>query len=470
MGRTDATKAARLARTAAFAVALALPTAGGIMRLWSGPSGGTVPDRRFSLVGMHERHPSAVLNACREWFDASIRPFRYACLGAFIRIKANLLGVSPHPRIVLGRDGWLFLGRESERGKLKDIDLATDIAGLRPLSRQSLEAWRIALESRRDWCEAKGAAYVFLLCPNKQTVYPEHLPPHMACRDSDRTRRRAFLDHMRAHSDLVIHDATPALLAAKAKRQVYYRTDTHWNGHGAFEGFRALALAAAQVFPRLREPTPDQFSVYEKPVVGGDLAQMLASAAAHRETAVAYRAREQRAWPPAAQPVVVFCDSFIDGMRPFLDAVAPGAAYRPGHMDFTPGEAANANGPAKLVVQQTVERYLMLPPPTNAAEVTAAHCGSKPVTMLDAALPGQSEPQAALDFPLNVPHGSVVELALEDAYDQPLALEYARDDGDAPYTWRVVRHVPRATRVVRLAVHHPAAGARLRILPATGRR
>ena len=36
-------------------------------------------------------------------------------------------------------------------------------------------------------------------------------------------------------------DLRPALREAKAKEQVYYKTDTHWNWRGAFAAYRVIA-------------------------------------------------------------------------------------------------------------------------------------------------------------------------------------------------------------------------------------
>ena len=175
------------------------------------------------------------------------------------------IGVSSSKDVVLGRDGWLFYAAdriiESRRGVI-------------PFSEDELRTWQRRLEERRDWLAARGTHYVFVLAPEKSTIYPELLPPRLQP-GSAPTRADQLFAWLHAHSTLDALDLREALSAAKTGEQVYYRTDTHWNNVGGFVAYRQLAERLHARFPELRplEPAELERRVFQ---MGGDLAGMLA--------------------------------------------------------------------------------------------------------------------------------------------------------------------------------------------------
>src|SRR5262249_28073941 len=123
--------------------------------------------------------------------------------------------------VVLGRDGWLFYSGEG--------------AGAEPFSgptgsftQQELIGYQRLLEQRRDWLAQRGVGYLFVVAPNKQSIYPEYLPPGCNLGPSQH-RLDQFLAHMQQHSTVAVVDLRPALREAKRLAPTYFKTDTHWN-------------------------------------------------------------------------------------------------------------------------------------------------------------------------------------------------------------------------------------------------
>src|SRR5204862_369648 len=81
--------------------------------------------------------------------------------------KLFVFGVSPSPKVMLGRDDWLFYTGESS------VEI---FRGTRPFDETALEEWCRALESQRDFLARRGIAYVFAIAPNKETIYPDLVP------------------------------------------------------------------------------------------------------------------------------------------------------------------------------------------------------------------------------------------------------------------------------------------------------
>jgi len=126
----------------------------------------------------------------------------------------------------------------------------TAYLGLIQISREHLETYQWFLRDRRDWLAEKGIRYIFLPVPNKESIYPEHIPW--------RIRRNAgtslydqiigYLNENPGFSDYI--DLKEVFLRQKAGNQLYPKTDSHWNVDGAFEAYNNIgAMIKAQHVP-----------------------------------------------------------------------------------------------------------------------------------------------------------------------------------------------------------------------------
>jgi len=181
--------------------------------------------------------------------------------------KLNLLfHTSPSAKVLMGRKDWLFF----RAGGVID-----DYANTKLFNYEDLEKWRKALERKRDLLANEGISYLFVVAPNKHTVYPEMLPSGIE-RVGDISRLDQLLKHLEIHSDLEILDIRTALVEAKGKFQrIYHQTDTHWNHIGASVATKAIMENIGYRLPQesLLDVAYPEFRW--KPFPGGDLAVML---------------------------------------------------------------------------------------------------------------------------------------------------------------------------------------------------
>jgi hypothetical protein len=145
----------------------------------------------------------------------------------------RLIGDLQSDNVLVGKHGWLYLkqnfGWESLRSE-------------RPLSTKEAASWRRALRGARDWLGERGVAFLFVIVPSKETIYPEHLPA-----SAPRARARSRLDEMLevfASSNVEYLDLRGPLLQGRKHAQLYDRVDSHWNGHGARIGAQLLLQRA----------------------------------------------------------------------------------------------------------------------------------------------------------------------------------------------------------------------------------
>ena len=150
-----------------------------------------------------------------------------------------LLDDSASDDVLIGSDGWLYSTGESNW--LDDI-------GAQPAGLPSIVSWRRAVVEQRDWVEKQGSRFLFVIPPQKESIYPEHLPPALQKRGTD-TKATRLIDALRGTGVdvLYLHDA---LLARKAEGiRVYYKLDTHWNQAGALAGAKAIADHIRRIIP-----------------------------------------------------------------------------------------------------------------------------------------------------------------------------------------------------------------------------
>ena len=157
-------------------------------------------------------------------------------------VKVTGLRMSPSPKIILGKKGWLIDG-------YIDLPYFRGAGAAHARAARKLAA-RLRVE-RRDWLAARGIPYLVVVSPNKDTIYPEFMPSSYN-RVHAQSRLDQFMAHLKAHSNLAIVDLRQPLLKAKSREQVYYRTDTHWNNRGAYVGYAKIIEALSAWYPQLK--------------------------------------------------------------------------------------------------------------------------------------------------------------------------------------------------------------------------
>jgi alginate O-acetyltransferase complex protein AlgJ len=178
-----------------------------------------------------------------------------------------------------------------------------DRLGFGSLTPAQLEAWKKSLERRAAWLHRRGIEYLFVVPPEKSTVYPGLLPDYLRSSATSVTRLDQFARYMtEARSPVAFLDLRPAMRQAKADGTLFFPYDTHWNGLGAYYGYRAIANALRQVPGALGR----DFEIRAGPEsLHIDLASMLGLAPASSTPLLDSAAKPRVAaseWPPDVDP------------------------------------------------------------------------------------------------------------------------------------------------------------------------
>jgi alginate O-acetyltransferase complex protein AlgJ len=334
---------------------------------------------RFSLL-----RPLGYLREYESYFNDNF-PFRGALVFCHNWVQVMVFATSPLDKVVIGREGWLFLGRESKfRNEIEYFRSA------RLFSAAELERWRAVFQQRRQWFRRHGIFYIFMVIPNKSTIFPEYLPPgvHKANAQSRLDQLLAAL--RRDDPDFPVLDLREVMLREKGNLALFYHTDTHWTELGAYLAYRAIMEKLATAFPEARAAALDQFTVERGSSFSGDLALMLALPNDRfRETAIRLRAKApeppsrssaKRKLGPFTREIISECpggklptaliehDSFMHQLKPFFRPQFRRIVYIwDWWLHFFPQEIAREK--PGIVIDEMVERALGDAAPVNPAEL-----------------------------------------------------------------------------------------------------
>jgi len=293
--------------------------------------------------------------------------FRNSMVRANFILRYGLLGYSPSKQVIIGKNGWLFYAAEGEM---------EDFRGISKYDATTLEKWAKTLEIKRIWLEKQGVRYLFVVAPNKSTIYGEFLPGSY-----NRVRKSTALDelvhYLKTHTKVEVVDMRPALFAAKTRERVYHKTDTHWNEYGAFIAYRQIMQSIVQWFPSLRIKSFDEYLIERK--MGGSLglASMIGGTDFIKEehinlkplvgsllkigdindsakSPVVYSQNES-----SLPRVIVFRDSFFSSVAPFFaEHFQYSRYYWHPWITSTPIEEMISSQKPNIIIEEVVERYV----------------------------------------------------------------------------------------------------------------
>ncbi len=168
--------------------------------------------------------------------------------------------------VIKGNQGWLFF--------TGDRLLEDARAHLRLPEKQERQFWMI-FQEKTNWLREKKIAYFLMIAANKQSIYPEHLPPVYQCGIGKMSRLDHLLQLQAGNMPPNFVDTRSVLRNKKRVVRLYDKSDTHWNFLGALYSYRYLMQSVGQVFPEIHFNTSFSFQKNWHYEPGGDLALML---------------------------------------------------------------------------------------------------------------------------------------------------------------------------------------------------
>ncbi|HHK4089725.1 TPA: hypothetical protein ACQSSK_002213 [Pseudomonas aeruginosa] len=182
----------------------------------------------------------------------------------YIGMTFYKLGISISPeKVIIGRDGWMFLGDFFENSvTAKRVGVTDSDTAKTDIIKNVSNGWR-------EWFSSNGVrGYYVLIGPDKSTIYPENLPDWAAPSGT------SIAQHIyRKSPDIFVYPKNELInIKSRSTAPLYYKTDTHWNTLGAWVSFYALAKRIKSNSPDIsipEEPKPEAVIIRKRG--GGDL-------------------------------------------------------------------------------------------------------------------------------------------------------------------------------------------------------
>ena len=270
--------------------------------------------------------------------------------------------------VVEGLDGRLFLGSYDGTDVM---ELYTDPDAL---ASSVFDAWRDALQHRREYFAERGTSYLTLVVPDACAVYPDKLPAGTTLTPRTPFRQVEALldDETRAQCLYVLDD----LVGGRAEFDTFQTTDSHWTDFGAYLSYRRTMATLAATRPDIEALPADRLEWSER-LSFGALGVVMPEERSERLRVARVpdsRCRPTRAIStevrdgymvvvqdrPELPTAVIFRDSFMTNAHKFFSESFRRTVYvsHPNRLFFDLIEAENPD----VVIFETVERRLCIPP------------------------------------------------------------------------------------------------------------
>lgn len=289
--------------------------------------------------------------------------FRHHLISFYNRIKYKAFSESGASKVLVGKEGWLFYTGD---------ELVDEYRGITRFSLQWLEQWRTILEVKQKWLASQGVVYLFVVAPNKHSIYPEQFPDRFR-----KIRKESLLDQLIAYlneySDVKILDLRSSLIEQKHKGLLYYPTGTHWTSFGAFLASQEIASHITPLFPKVSQLSLGDVRTIKTTHPDDGLAGMLGIKDLLKNNISTYTPKEpvavripserndftEESLLEGLPRVVMFRDSFSNDLTPFLSENALSIRYLwQRWTKDTPIKEILYKSKPDIIIEEVCERFL----------------------------------------------------------------------------------------------------------------
>lgn len=166
-----------------------------------------------------------------------------------------------------GKDGWYFFIDTADGNNLMDFYKRN------LFDSAQAEQFSNRISKTVDWCKEQNIPCVFLICPNKHSIYEEFYPLDRPAGITRGDQICGIFEKIGARH-LFPRDF---LISKKSEYNfpLYYETDSHWNPQGAYLASTLLKKEIESIFPNVKFPDIEYETSIEYSVTYGDLLPLL---------------------------------------------------------------------------------------------------------------------------------------------------------------------------------------------------
>ncbi len=316
-----------------FIMAIWLPNIGSVLNIAPGESS---EQRAMEKLPELKLDRKSIISFQSKFMKYYVDNFGFR--NVFIRwnslFKLNVLKVDQFPKVLVGKEGWLYLIKDDEGNNSLDYYRSLSLF---PGEKEMAE-WMRPLVDIQKHLTGRGIHLLVVFVPMKQRVYPEYVPEYLKP-IHERTRLDQMMSYIKKRTTIDAIDTGPAIIAGKKDHLVFIKHDVHWNVYGAYIAYRAIMDEMSVAMKPMPPYSLDDYTITAVRFTGGDLANMLGLKDRFSEDGYVYalkggrkskslpitypapfsRFTEALETPDRSKPkAVVFHDSFFNFLKPFM--------------------------------------------------------------------------------------------------------------------------------------------------------
>ncbi|MFT5496812.1 MAG: alginate O-acetyltransferase complex protein AlgJ [Kiritimatiellia bacterium] len=291
----------------------------------------------------------------------------------WIRLNSRLYKAvqdSASDAVVVGADGWLFLGETNQ--------VLDRYRGIRRFQPVQLEVWRAEWVHRKTWLEDRDIPLYLAIIPDKHSIYGQHLPARYD--QKGRVPTDALVAFMGDQFPILDLRIIMNLYAEKGGLPLYQKLDTHWTDWGSFLAYEEMMKWLRVDFPAIKIIQASELDTPVGAMPSGGLGRMLglnmtrenfAQLEMHTTRILSSRGESYRvdgihtrSGATRAPRLLILCDSFVNGYMAQFISESFSEVYYYHHGGMTFDKAIIEEVQPDLVLYAVVERLIpfTLPP------------------------------------------------------------------------------------------------------------
>lgn len=246
--------------------------------------------------------------------------FRTAFINMNSQISRDIFHTSGVDSVVLGNQGYLYYA-----------DTVNDYLGIVSLNEREQFNIVHSLELIQDYVQGKGAKFLFLIAPNKNSLYD--YMPYNYVKASEEGNADKILERLTNVNTIDLFE-----LFRNQSEELYHKLDSHWNNQGAYLVFQEMLKNFFKETDLYKD-----VSVEQKKDFSGDLYKMLNPSGTEKDWNYYYSVENQYRYVTRTRSVeqsyietenteeegslLMFRDSFGNALLPFLANVYKNAVF-----------------------------------------------------------------------------------------------------------------------------------------------
>lgn len=194
---------------------------------------------------------SETVEALENYVDDRVG-FREKAIELYTAAVDKVFRVMIHPLFMYGKDGHIFYKDPNYIAAYQRLN--TDEEYLNSLTE--------FLSETKTYLDGKDIRFLYFLCPDKKTIYPEFFPDSVHVKEDEKTVISVMRDNLsKTDVEYVIPDAE--LLKAKESQVIYNKMydATHWNEFGSFIGQKLLDQHVQNWFSDVKPLSEEDFTL-----------------------------------------------------------------------------------------------------------------------------------------------------------------------------------------------------------------